>query len=338
MRGSIFFVVCAGSAAIACKPDIGNPPSLITGPTILAVRGEPAEATPGEMVSYEVLAVDVDGPIPAGNSVISGPAEWSVCTIPKPPIESNAVSKQCLDTTKLPGDPGPTLTTFQASMLDNACSLFGPIAPPVEGDQAAIQPRAPDITGGYYLPVRVSIGIPEDLRRAGMATADTLVGFGLERISCGLANAPAADLTQYNKTYKLNQNPTIAQLTWKPKGGEPQPMSPVRPGAFPITRIERSSGSVELELSWPDAAAEEYPAFDVGARELYTTREAMRVAWYVTSGKFGHDTTGRTEYDYALSVTNEWTIDAEGPVNLWVVLRDSRGGIAFDYYPIEVLP
>jgi hypothetical protein len=338
MRGPVAFIVCTGLAFGACKPDIGNPPSLITGPTILAVRGEPAEAAAGQTVSYQLLAADVDGPIPAVNSVVSNPAEWAVCTIPKPPIESNAVNKQCLDTTVLPGAPGPTLDTFQAPMLDNACSLFGPIAPPVEGNQAAIQPRAPDITGGYYLPVRVSIEIPADLRRSGMATADTLVGFALERISCGLANAPAADLTQYNKTYTLNQNPTIAQLTWNQKGGEPQTMVAVGPGTFPITQIERSKGPVELALSWPEAAAEVYPAFDVGTRELYTTREAMRVAWYVTSGKFAHDTTGRTEYDYELSVTNEWTIDTEGPVNFWVVLRDSRGGVAFGYYPIEVVP
>jgi len=338
MRGSIVFIVCACSAGIACKPDIGNSPSLITGPTILAVRGEPAEVAAGQMVTYELLAVDVDGPIPAGNSVISQSAEWAVCTVPKPPIESNAVSKHCLDTTALPGEPGNTLTTFAAPMLEDACSLFGPIAPPVQGDQAAIQPRAPDITGGYYLPVRVSLKIPPDLRRPGMATAETLVGFALERISCGLANAPAADLTRYNKTYTLNQNPTIAQLTWKQKGGAPQLLSPVAPGTFPVTQIERSAGPVEFELSWPDGAAETYPAFDVGTRELYTTREAMRVAWYGTSGKFASDTTGRTEYDYALSLTNEWTMDTEGPVNLWAVLHDSRGGVAFGYYPIEVLP
>jgi hypothetical protein len=338
MRGPIVFSVCMWLAATACKPDIGNPPSLITGPTILAVRGEPAETAAGQTVSYELLAVDVDGPIPAVNSVVSDPAEWAVCTIPKPPIESNAVNTQCLDTTLLPGAPGPTPSTFQAPMLDNACSLFGPIAPAVEGNQAAIQPRAPDITGGYYLPVRVSVKIPADLRRSGMATADTLVGFALERISCGLANAPAADLTRYNKTYTLNQNPIIEQVTWKQKGGDPETMAAVAPGTFPVTKIARSRGPVEFVLSWPDSAAEVYPAFDVGTRELYTTREAMRVAWYVTSGRFSHDTTGRAEYDYELSVTNEWTMDTEGPVNFWLVLRDSRGGVAFGYYPIEVVP
>jgi hypothetical protein len=338
MRGSIVLIVFACTVGLACKPDIGNPISLITGPTILAVRGDPAEAPAGQMVTYELLAVDVDGPIPAGNSAINEPAEWAVCTVPKAPTESNAVSKDCLDTSALPGETGPTLTTFESPMLDNACSLFGPIAPSVQGDQPAIQPRSPDITGGYYLPVRVSVTIPKDLRRTGMATADTLVGFALERISCGLANAPAADLTQYNKTYTLNQNPTIAQLTWRQKGGEAQPMSPVMPGTFPITQISRSAGPVEFELSWLDVAAETYPAFDVGTRELYVTREAMRVAWYVTSGKFEHDTTGRTEYDYELSVTNEWTIDTEGPVNLWAVLHDSRGGVAFGYYPVKVLP
>jgi hypothetical protein len=171
-----------------------------------------------------------------------------------------------------------------------------------------------------------------------MATPDTLVGFALERISCGLANAPAADLTEYNKTYTPNQNPTIAGLTWKQGNGDARPMEPVVPGAFPITQISQSGGPVVFELSWPDAAAETYPAFDIGARELYRTREAMRVAWYVTSGKFEHDITGRTEYDYDLSVTNRWTMDTQGAVNLWVVLHDSRGGVAFAYYAVEATP
>jgi hypothetical protein len=336
MRGSALVVTCL--AVAACKPDVGNPVSLITGPTILAVRGEPAEATAGQPVSYELLAVDVDGPIPAVNSVISDPALWAVCTIPKPPTESNAVSKQCLDTTALPGAPGSTRTTFDAPMLDDACSLFGPIAPPVIGDQPAIQPRAPDITGGYYLPIRVSVAIPPDLQRPGMATANTLVGFALERIACGLANAPAADLTQYNKTYTPNQNPTIAQLTWKQGNGDPQQLSPVVPGAFPIAQLSRGGGPVVFELSWPDSAAETYPAFDIGTRELYVTREAMRVAWYATSGAFEHDITGRTEYDYTLAVTNTWTMDTQGPVNLWAVLHDSRGGVAFAYFAIEATP
>jgi hypothetical protein len=338
MRRLVLPLACACLAGTGCKPEIGNPISLITGPTILAVRGEPAEAAAGQPVSYELLAVDVDGPIPAVNSVLSDPALWAICIVPKPPTESNAVAKQCLDVATLPGAPGSTLTTFDAPMLDNACSLFGPIAPPVQGDEAPIQPRAPDITGGYYLPVRVSIGIPPNLSRPGMATPDTLVGFALERISCGLANAPAADLTQYNKTYTPNQNPTIAQVTWKQGNGDALPLDPVVPGAFPIAQISLSGGPVVFELSWPDAAAETYPAFDIGARELYTTREAMRAAWYATSGKFEHDTTGRTEYDYGLSVTNRWTMDTQGPVNLWAVLHDSRGGVAFAYYAIEVTP
>lgn len=338
MRGPILTIACVCFAGTGCKPEIGTPISLITGPAILAVRGEPAEAAAGQPVSYEVLAVDVDGPIPAVNSVLSAPAQWAVCTVPKPPTESNAVAKQCLDTTTLPGGPGPTLTTFEAPMLDNACSLFGPIAPPVQGDQPAIQPRSPDITGGYYLPVRVGIAIPPNLYRPGMATPDTLVGFALERISCGLANAPAADLTQYNQTYTRNQNPVIAQLTWKQGNGDALPLAPVVPGAFPMTQISLSGGPVAFELSWPDAAAETYPAFDIGARALYRTREALRVAWFVTSGKFDHDTTGRTEYDYNLTVTNTWTLDTLGPVNLWAVLHDSRGGVAFAYYAIEATP
>jgi hypothetical protein len=291
MRHLVLPIACACLVGTGCKPEIGDPISLITGPTILAVRGEPAEAAAGQSVTYELLAVDVDGPIPAFNSVLlTDPALWAVCNVPKPPTESNAVAKQCLDTVALPGAPGPTLTTFEAPMLDNACSLFGPIAPPVQGNDPPIQPRAPDITGGYYLPVRVSIAIPQNLSRPGMATPDTLVGFALERISCGLANAPAADLTEYNKTYTPNQNPTIAGLdveagqrgcsTYGARGPRRLPHYP--------DLAERRAGGVRAVLA--GRCRETYPAFDIGARELYRTREAMRVAWYVTSGKFEHDT------------------------------------------------
>jgi hypothetical protein len=91
-----------------------------------------------------------------------------------------------------------------------ACTLFGPITPPVAKDQLPIRPRDPDITGGYYLPVRVSLWIPEPLRRPGMAGEDTLVGFELERIACGLANAPPGITRDFNATYTSNQNPHLA--------------------------------------------------------------------------------------------------------------------------------
>ena len=48
-----------------CKPDLGAPQSLITGPTILAIRGTPPEGAENAMATYDALTVDTHGTIGA---------------------------------------------------------------------------------------------------------------------------------------------------------------------------------------------------------------------------------------------------------------------------------
>jgi hypothetical protein len=331
MRGLAVTIILGGLAAgLGCKPNVGAPASLIAGPTILAVRGEPAEAAANEQVSYELLAVDTDGRIPADDNAVSRPALWAICTTPKPPIETNAVNRACLDGVALPGQFGPTPITFVAPMPSDACTLFGPITPPVE---PPIRPRDPDITGGYYLPVRVSLWIPEALRRPGMASEDTLVGFELERISCGLANAPSRFPREYNATYTSNQNPHLAGVALtddaNPAGVQLLPDSATHVG---------QGQTVTFEASWTADSAESYPAYDVQTKTLPTRREALVVAWYATGGSFEHDSTGRGEDETELSTSNQWTAGSPGLVHLWMVLRDNRGGTDFVGYDVEVDP
>jgi len=320
------------AASVGCKPDVGTPVSLITGPTILAVRGDPAEATPEQQVSYEVLAVDTDGRIPNADGPVSQPTLWAICTTPKPPIETNAVSRDCLDGVALPGQIGTTANTFAAPMPVDACALFGPITPPAKAGEPPIRPRDPDVTGGYYLPVRVSLWIPEGLRRPGMAGEDTLVAFGLERIACDLANAPGSIPREYAATYTLNQNPHLAGVTLD-DGVNP----PVRLMPAAVAHVGHGQ-KVTLEADWTDTSPESYPAFDVLTRTLKTHRESLVVSWYATSGVFAHDSTGRGEDETDLTTTNEWTAGPAGLVHLWVVLRDSRGGTDFAAYDVEVDP
>jgi len=330
MRNLAFSIaVCV--SGLACKPDVGTPVSLVTGPTILAVRGEPAEAAPEQPVSYEVMAVDSDGRIPAADGAVSLPALWAVCTTPKPPIETNAVSSACLDGVTLPGQVGTTPMTFSVPMPVDACSTFGPITPPVKADEPPIRPRDPDVTGGYYLPVRVSLWIPENLRRPGMAGEDTLVAFGLERVFCSLANVPSSIFQEYNATYTLNQNPHLAGVTLT------DDTNPVPASLTPVAVTHVAQGqTVTLEAAWTDDSAETYPAFDVLTRTLQTHRESLVVAWYATDGKFENDTTGRGEDETEVTTTNQWTTGASGLVHLWVVLRDSRGGTDFGAYDLQV--
>jgi hypothetical protein len=65
----------------------------------------------------------------------------------------------------------------------------------------------------------------------------------------------------------------------------------------------------------------------------------MRVSWYATGGSFLHDVTGRAAEDPETYTQNEWTAPAApGPVYLWAVLRDNRGGIDFSSAEIDVAP
>jgi len=44
-----------GAGLTACKPDLGEPASLVSEPRILVVRSEPAEVKPNHEVTYQVL-------------------------------------------------------------------------------------------------------------------------------------------------------------------------------------------------------------------------------------------------------------------------------------------
>lgn len=328
-----WFLLAAATAG--CQPTVGAPISLIAGPSILAVKGQPAEVIPGAMVAYEVLAVDGTGRVPAPDADVSMPTQWAICELPKPPIDTNSVNTDCLNTDTLPGQLGPTDDTYSAPMPTGACQEFGPESPPVQSGQAPIQPRAADVTGGYYLPVRVSLlGIPASLQRQGTATPDSVVAFGMERISCGVV-APGKYITPFNKTYTLNNNPTIDQLTWQQGSASPADVPRVETGSAPIQ--VQSGQTVSFSLSWTADSVETYPVYDVLARILVSHREAMRVAWYATGGTFEHDVTGRSESEPEVFAVNTWKSNTAGLVHLWIVLHDSRGGVDFASFDLEII-
>jgi hypothetical protein len=329
------------ASTAACKPDFGSPPSQIVGPRILAVRGVPAEAAPGKMVTYDALAVDPSGTLP---SPMYG---WAFCHAPKPPAEANAVSGACLQGPDDSG-PSPTLTApipsgVRASdkMVIDACQLFGPQTPPPVAGQPPIRPRDPDVTGGFYQPLRVTL-----------QNGSNDVAFQLQRITCPLSNAPVDVTRAFNMTadptmpfpgpccYTQNQNPTIGSVTLDPDGAM---TSLYVPGAQAAAAAPISAGAkVTLQVAWADGVAESFPVWDLAARELTTHRESLRVSWFTTAGSFELDTSGRGETDTALFTRNDWTAPLQPPaggvVHFWVVLRDSRGGLDFAVFDLTISP
>jgi hypothetical protein len=87
---------------------------------------------------------------------------------------------------------------------------------------------------------------------------------------------------------------------------------------------------VTLEASWPASSAETFAYYDPVSQTVTTQREAMQVAWYSSDGALDTESTGRAPDDMA--TTSDDGFDAPGAaetVHVWVVLRDSRGGVDF---------
>ena len=299
----------------ACKPNVGRAPSLIVGPEILAVRANPAEAKPGDSVTYDLLVVSSDG------TVAGVTASWDVCITPKPPAESNSVAAACAE-----APPGDTQgATFTAPVPTDACTLFGPIAPAPKPGQPPYRPRDPDSTGGYYLPVRAVV--------AGLGTR-ALTAFELERITCNLVGASSLVIQDYNARHQPNANPKIAGLDVVTASSAHVSFSD-----GPIT--VRSGAEIAFQAAFMPDSAETYPVFDPNTQTLVDQRESLRLFWFATDGEFAHDRTGRAEDDPATTSDNTWTapqLTAAAMIHLWLVLRDSRGGVDFASYDLTVNP
>jgi hypothetical protein len=165
-----------------------------------------------------------------------------------------------------------------------------------------------------------------------------LLAFALERVTCQLANAPPDVATKYATEYTANQNPSLAGLlvaagdvvTPLYAAGQPTPPAPATIGA---------GQKAILQADFGDDSAETFLVWDVVQLKLLQQRESLRVSWYATGGGFLSDVSGRASDDPETYTQNEWTAPTTpGPVHLWAVLRDNRGGIDFASAEIDVKP
>ncbi len=298
MRRRGYLALLLGATA-TCLPRLGSDDSLVTSPRILAIRADPAEAPPGAAVTFTSFVAD------PGGTLSDAAIAWSFCTAPKPLTEDNVVSNACLGSSALvAAGAGPTTTARTPS---NGCSVFGP-----DTSSATLRPRDPDATGGYYQPLRATL-------------ADAATAFALARIHCDLANANGAAASAFAAAYTLNQNPRLLPLA-ATSGGAPIALSAVPIGA-----------RITHQASWPDASAETFAYFDPALQTITNQREAMQVAWYSSGGALDTESTGRASNDPATTTDNGWDAPTTaGTVHLWIVLRDSRGGVDFATYDMVV--
>lgn len=306
MKTSALFTLAAVAVSVlvpSCKPDFGERESFVDRTQVLAIRIEPPEAKPGDTITTSLLVVSPAGPVDAP------PASWAFCATPKLLTENGAVSAACQRDGVVPAFEARG--GGSAALPASACFDFGP-----ETRSAEVRPRDPDVTGGYFQPLRAVVA---------SGGADPIIAFGFARIVCNLANAPGDMAARFRAEYKLNVSPTLLPVEARLEGSAAPPLA--------FDAIPRGA-RVVLRASWRPEDAERYAVFDVRDQVVVTRRESLRVSWFTTAGSFDRDRTGRNEDESETFTENTWTAPAEARVShLSFVLRDARGGVAFATVP-----
>lgn len=334
-------------AAAACVPHLDVDESTVHEPRVLAIIAEPAESAPSlqQNTHYSALVVDEHG----GRSDLS--LAWYQCLAQKPLAELGPVSKECLRN----GSPKLTLLgtgqAVDATLPSNACSLFGPNPPPPVQGQPPGRPVDADESGGYKLPLIVGLN----------SEVDSEVVLYEQRITCGLANVSPELSVGFAQRYHANQNPHVLALQVsdsqgaRPIGGQDaldvsaaeQLMLQVSWPSCPTSDVcgDGICGADETSAACPGDCAkpmgcggqERYVDLDREQLALIVRRESLRVAWYATAGTYDHARTGVSDSDLTNVSSNGWRAPTQpGPATLWVVLRDSRGGVGFGQVSVNV--
>ncbi|MDB4976044.1 MAG: hypothetical protein JWN48_4385 [Myxococcaceae bacterium] len=312
-------LLLAASAASACVPDLNTKASRVVQTRVVAVRATPAEATPGQQVTWQ--AIVVTPLVPQAATQI----DWAMCLSPRNPADSITVSEACFGVpdvatgTSDAGVPSPPVVTSipgaggataQGAIPSDACRKIGPEVSAIGANGAKQRPPDADITGGYQLPLRVVVSDPT----LGDPRVD--VSFDRQRVRCNLASAPAAAAADYAARYKPNQNPEIQSLELAGSAGPADARYVVPRGS-----------KLPLRIRWDPAANETYVLFDPIQRAIVERTEALDVSWYTNGGEFEHDRTTRDGDQPSSSNTLQLDGSVTQSVQVWIVLRDERGGV-----------
>lgn len=344
-QGTLSFALVGLTSA--CVPEFDDDLSLVAEVRIVAVKATPAEAEPGDEVELTALVVDESG------TVTDAPLDWALCIARKPLTELGPLDQRCIDEFGSDDDelfePLASGATTTATLPGAVCRMFGPLAPPSEGDESGGRPVDPDLSGGYYQPVVVGYG------RATI---------GAIRISCGAVGLSSEEVIAYNRGYRPNENPSVGAVT-AVIDGERRSVDVDAPLRIP------ANSEVSFQITFPDCpiepvcgdglctagenptecredcleaprgceGAEQYLYADTETRESVERSETLEVVWLTTAGTFPTAQTEADTEDGRSSTTNDWVPpDEPGLAHLWFVVRDDRGGVGYLGVDVEVEP
>ncbi|HEX8954399.1 MAG TPA: hypothetical protein VF945_21240 [Polyangia bacterium] len=257
---------------------------------ILGVVADPPELAPGQTATLTVVAPDLPAPVTY---------EWIVCT--QPPLPGSAtVDPLCLE-----ADMGDFLVPVDGSGPSAQVTMPADASPKTLG--------VPDVSGGFYIPVRVRA-------RMGDQHVDTVYGLrlALPGIEPPNHNPVVADASLVGEP--LDASPMlVSELS-----SDPAAPTPVAAGSEPTLRLTVTPDSLEI-----------YPQLTGAPPNTTITMvaEKPRFFWYADAGLFTEDTTGTDQPDTKLKLDDaQHHRPAVGDrINLFVVVHDDRGGTTFTH-------
>jgi hypothetical protein len=301
-RSTLALAGTAALLALACAPTLDQTISIISKPTVLAVRSDPPEAAvapPDDVVTMTALYVDGNG------AITSAPIDWAFCTARNPLANLGPVNPECLQASGSWFVPVGVGLQATGTIPANACRQFGPDVPQPMPGQPQGRPVDPDSTGGYYQPIRV----------LAPGTTGPSTTIGDTRLSCGLANAVGNVSVVFAERYHVNTNTAVTSLSVS--GGASAGSSVLSTDVNGATNPVQAGTHIALSAAWaacptvdvcgdgfcgPDetaqscpsdcmtpkgcTGAERYAGFDLETQTVVDQREAIAVAWFATGGAF----------------------------------------------------
>lgn len=334
-RLSIALALLGGLTLLTgCLEDLPRPSKVDTLRT-LAISAEPPEAGPGQTVALTALAVDVPDDRPISY-------RWAACLLPERAAGffggSNAANSGGGGYGL--GDPGNCVALVDAG---------DPEAIDLGSSPTAELPIPADFFDDLNI-VKIAYGLPTDaeipdilltglLAIAGMNLTVTLeiragddVVVTYKRVNISLAFASGntnPDGIAFALTASDSTDPIPTQGTVPSDNrcfvGEDDGTVTLKPGTWKISPVNIPDPGVKYQVILPALDPEE-------PFELIETEETYFHSFFSTAGAFERDIIKATT-----NTSGEWVIEAplEGPVQVWIVTRDGRGGASWCYSVLQ---
>lgn len=298
---------CAALLCACASPTTFTPASFIEKLRVLDIKATPAEVVPGEQTLLQSLVVDPYKDVRPLSYL------WVMCD----PDPSGSSASPCGATSDLrsisdlTGGAGGALPAgvhifpFGSAVYDTApADAFDPFPPG--------SPERENGLESTILLVTWEGTDPQELR-----SSDTVEQVALKRVRIVLPGAAR------------NHNPVLAE---------------VRVGGHPFTDVApprlQGGSTIVLSATAGPGSAERYDRTLPDGTVLHET-EPMVFSWYANAGAFDEvqQESARTSdgqgIDFRVPTYDQ---TAGGVVDLWVVLRDSRGGSDFAHRQLVVAP